>query len=130
MFCEIFLEFSEIQNFDNIILNFVFVISHNLRKISPNTKLKILQKFHSHPMQEWSEGGRGMGQYSLGASSALTQIVPYSSSLYTVFHSVIYNSVVLTKYIICYARIIDRHTHRNKKVELDPLQNTAIILRI
>ena len=31
--------------------------------------------------------------YSLGASSALTQIVPYSSSLYTVFHSVIYNSV-------------------------------------
>ena len=32
------------------------------------------------------------GRYSPGA--ALTQIVPYSSSLYTVFHSVIYNSVV------------------------------------
>ena len=35
----------------------------------------------------------GAGRYSHGASSALTQIVPYSSSLYTVFHSVIYNSV-------------------------------------
>ena len=31
-------------------------------------------------------------------SVALTQIVPYSSSLYTVFHSVIYNSVALIKY--------------------------------
>ena len=38
-------------------------------------------------------GVRGGGRYSPGASSGLTQIVPYSSSLYTVFHSVIYNSV-------------------------------------
>ena len=37
-------------------------------------------------------GVRG-GRYSPGSSSGLTQIVPYSSSLYTVFHSVIYNSV-------------------------------------
>ena len=44
-------------------------------------------------MQDWSEGGEA-GQYSPGASSALTQIVPYSASLYTIFHSVNYNSVV------------------------------------
>ena len=37
----------------------------------------------------------GPGRYSPGASSTLTQIVPYSFSLYTVFHSVIYNSVVV-----------------------------------
>ena len=36
------------------------------------------------------------GRYSPGA--ALTQIVPYSSSLYTVFHSVIYNSVAICSY--------------------------------
>ena len=36
---------------------------------------------------------RGGRQYSPGASSALTKIVPYSSSVYTAFHSVIYNSV-------------------------------------
>ena len=35
------------------------------------------------------------GRYSPGAPSALTQIVPYLFSLYTVFHSVIYNSVPL-----------------------------------
>ena len=34
-----------------------------------------------------------MGQYSPGTSSALTQIVLYSASLYTVFNTVIYNSV-------------------------------------
>ena len=39
-------------------------------------------------------GVKGAGRYSPWASFALTQIVPYSSSLYTVFHSVIYNSVV------------------------------------
>ena len=47
-------------------------------------------------------GGRGEGEQSSsishlvrnsGASSALTRVVPYSSSFYTVFHSVIYNSV-------------------------------------
>ena len=30
--------------------------------------------------------------------SALTQIVPYLSSLYTVFHSVIFNSVVASRW--------------------------------
>ena len=35
----------------------------------------------------------GAGRYSPGTPSALTQIVHYSSSHYTVFHSVIYNSV-------------------------------------
>ena len=49
--------------------------------------------FRSHPMEEWSEGGAGW--YSPGAPSVLTQIDPYSSSLYTVFHSVSYNSVVV-----------------------------------
>ena len=48
--------------------------------------------FRSHPMEEWSEGV-GAGQYSPGTPSAPTQIVPYLTSLYTVFHSVIYNSV-------------------------------------
>ena len=37
----------------------------------------------------------GGGLVRPGASSALMQTVPYSSSLYTVFHSVIYNSVDL-----------------------------------
>ena len=37
--------------------------------------------------------GGGAGQYSCGASSALTKIVLYSSSVYTDFHSVIYNYV-------------------------------------
>ena len=41
---------------------------------------------------EWG----GAGRYSPGATSALTQIVHYSSSYYTVFHFVIYNSVVCT----------------------------------
>ena len=45
-------------------------------------------------MLEWSVGG---GRYSPDAHSALTQIVPYSSSLHTVFHSVIYNSMVYSK---------------------------------
>ena len=53
-------------------------------------KIKILQ-----PPYEGVEWGEGAGQYSPSASSAQTQIVPYSSSLYTVFHSVIYNSVAV-----------------------------------
>ena len=40
----------------------------------------------------------GVGRYSPGATSALTQIVHYLSSYYTVFHSVIYNSVARTLY--------------------------------
>ena len=36
------------------------------------------------------------GEYSPGASSVLTKIVLYSSSVYTVFHSVFYNSVEKT----------------------------------
>ena len=56
-------------------------------------------KFRSNPMQDWSEGGEA-GQYNPGASSTLMQIVPYSASLYNVFHSVNYNSV-FNAYILC-----------------------------
>ena len=42
---------------------------------------------------EWGGGGR-VGRYSPGTPSALTQIVHYLSSYYTVFHSVVYNSVM------------------------------------
>ena len=52
-------------------------------------------------MQELSEGGEA-GQYSPGVSAALTQIVPYLASLYTVFHSVIYNSVIETNFPCLY----------------------------
>ena len=41
----------------------------------------------------------GGGPVNPGASSALTQIVPYSSSLYTVFYFVIYNSVTIPLFI-------------------------------
>ena len=74
--CRIFLQFSEIQN------NFVI--------ISCFTKFGQC----SFTATLWRSGARGgTGWYSPGTPSALTQIVPYSSSLYTVFHSVIYNSV-------------------------------------
>ena len=46
--------------------------------------------------------GGGTDRYSPFTSSTLTQIVPYSSSLYTVFHSAIYNSVVYTVNCIVY----------------------------
>ena len=72
-------------------------------------------------LAEWSQGGGGPGRYCPGTPSdhphsqrpdtyvvcgccgasttaraiALTQIVPISSSLYTLFYSVIYNSVTL-----------------------------------
>ena len=48
-------------------------------------------KFLQPPYVEVEWGG---GRYSPGESSVLMQIVPYSSSIYTVFHSVIYNSKV------------------------------------
>ena len=83
-------KFRETQNFDKIILFFA-KFEENFAK----TKLKISWKFReitqneicSNPMQELGEGGES-GQYSPGVSAALTQIVPYSASLYTVFHSV------------------------------------------
>ena len=56
-------------------------------KISRNYKNKILQQPYA-----------GL-EYSPGASSTLMHIVPFLASLYTVFHSVIYNSVTLPFYI-------------------------------
>ena len=53
-------------------------------------------------MWECSEGG-GAGQYSRGASSALTKIVLHSSSVYTVFHSVIYSYVPLPNFQSLYS---------------------------
>ena len=50
-------------------------------------------KFHKVNFLIFQAGG-GAGRYSPGTPSALMQIVHYSSSYYTVFHSVIYNSVV------------------------------------
>ena len=44
-------------------------------------------------MKKWSEGGGRAGTALAGASSTLTKIVLFSSSVYTVFHSVIFNSV-------------------------------------
>ena len=38
--------------------------------------------------------------------SALTQIVPYLSSLYTVFHSVIFNSVAIIKGLLAIAPLL------------------------
>ena len=51
------------------------------------------RKFSSHPMYCRSGVRGGSVRYSPGVPSAPTQIVDYSSSYYTVFHSVIYNSV-------------------------------------
>ena len=51
----------------------------------------------SQPPYVGLEWGGVAGQYSPGAPSTLTQIVHYSSSYYTVFQSVIYNSVVNSK---------------------------------
>ena len=55
--------------------------------------LKFCEIFVATLCRRAVRGGQA-GQYSPGASSALTNIVLYSSSVYTVFHSVIYNSVV------------------------------------
>ena len=76
-----------LQNFEKIILNFVKFRKNfakheikNFVKIMEIMKTKILQP--PYVGEEWG---------SPGVSSALTQIVPYSSSLYTVFHSVIHS---------------------------------------
>ena len=52
-------------------------------------------KISQPPYVEVQWGG-GAGRYSPGTSSTLTKIVLYSSSVYTVFHSVIYNPVSQT----------------------------------
>ena len=74
MFHEIFLKFREIKNW----------------KFCKITETKISQT--PYVGVQW--GGEGADQYSPGASSMLTKIELYSSSVYPVFHSVIYNSVV------------------------------------
>ena len=94
--CKIILsKFGETQNFDKIILNFSkfeenFVKQkiQNFAKISRNYKN---ENFAATLCRSRVRGGAG--RYSPGTSSVLTQIVHYLSSYYTVFHSVIYNSV-------------------------------------
>ena len=84
-------KFRETQNFDKIILFFAKFEENFAKK-----KLKITWKFREITQNEISQqpyagvgwGGGESGQYSPGVSAALTQIVPYSASLYTVFHSV------------------------------------------
>ena len=100
MFRKIFLQFREIKNyfvkisrntkFWQIILFFA-KFEENFAK----TKLKISWKFRKITQNEilqqpyaGVEWGGGAGQYSPGVSAALTQIVPYSASLFTIFHSV------------------------------------------
>ena len=97
---EIFLQFHKIIfTFEKFEENFAKHEYKNFIKISRNYKNEVLQQPYAGV--KW----RGeAGQYSPGASSALTQIVPYSASLYTVFHSVIYNSVVhplLASHTLC-----------------------------
>ena len=101
-------KFCETQNFDKIIFifekfeeNFAKHEIKNFLKISRNYKNEVLQQPYAGV--KW----RGeAGQYSPGASSALTQIVPYSASLYTVFHSVIYNYVCSIQFTVYNVGII------------------------
>ena len=48
---------------------------------------------------EWGVGG-GAWHGPPCSPSALTQIVPISASIYTVFHSVIFNSVIITLFVV------------------------------
>ena len=73
--------------------NFAKLKIKNFTKISRNYKN---EHFTPTLCRSAVRGGRG-GQYSPGASSALTKTVLYSSSVYTVFHSVILNSVIFIK---------------------------------
>ena len=88
------------KKFSSNFAKFIVKIWRNLRKILWSTKLKILQNLPNCENENFAAtlcrtGVRGgASQYSLGTPSALTQIVHYSSSYYTVFHSVNYNSVI------------------------------------
>ena len=95
VFFEIFLQFREINNYFEIILIFA-KFKENYAKHKIKNFVKILWNYKNQLSQQPYAGlewGGEAGQYSPSASSALTQIVPYSASHYTVFHSVIYNSV-------------------------------------
>ena len=76
-------------------------IRHNLRqRVLPQVYLRckdcVSIKYNRRIVQEWSQEGGGPGRYCPGAPSSLTQSVPNSSSLYTLFYSVIYNSMTFT----------------------------------
>ena len=81
-----------------------------------NTKLKISLKFRENyenevsqqPRQDWSEGGEA-GQHSPGASSALTQILPYSASLYT--FSILSFIILWVDVNFCPIRLIKQNFH-------------------
>ena len=97
VFQEIFLEFRKIQNY------FVKILRNSkFWKIILNFA-KFMENFAKHEIKNFAATlcmtgvrGEGAGWYIPGATSALTQIVHYSSSYYTVFHSVIYNSVEIS----------------------------------
>ena len=75
--------------------------SSNFAKFEMKHFAKFLQNYENmRPPYVGVQCGGEEGQVSPGASSALRKIVLYSSSVYTVFHSVIYNSVVLTLFAV------------------------------
>ena len=105
VFREIFLQFREIKDyfvkisqstkFWQIILIFA-KFDENFAKHEIKNFAKFQKQSFSATLCRTGVRGAEVGQYSPGASSPITQIVPYSASFYTVFHSVIYNSVVQT----------------------------------
>ena len=122
MFSEIFLQFCKIKNYCVKILrntkfcqnNFDFrEIQGKFRENKIKNFVKISRSYKNEISQQpyagvECGGGRRAStaiEYSPGASSALTQIVPYSSSVSIVFHSVLYNSVLFPHrsnvYYIC-----------------------------
>ena len=108
MYCKIFSNFAKFKiilskfcntrNFDKIILNCA-KFKENFAKHKIKNFAKILRNYENKNFAATQCRSRvrgGEGRYSPGAPSALTQIVHYLFSYYTVFHSVIYNSVLLT----------------------------------
>ena len=89
-----------LRNIFNFVFHEIFQIQNNVVTISCFAKI-LTKLFRSHPMKEWRRrkgGGVGSegGASAYSVPSVLTQIVPILASIYTVFHSVIFNSVVLT----------------------------------
>ena len=88
------------RNFDKIILNFA-KFEENFAKLEIKNFANISRNYENKNFAATlcnsgvrARGGWRASRYSPGAPSALMQIVHYSSSYVTVFHSVIFNSVL------------------------------------